>query len=145
MIDLAGINRVYVDTNVFIYFVEFENSLGDTAREWLDAVTATGRPIVVSRLTLLECIGKPAKDDDQELVQLYRSTLTKSPEIEMVELETHILESAALKGGKLGLKLLDAIHYFTALHLGCDLFLTNDARFRSTPDMRVALIGSSTS
>jgi predicted nucleic acid-binding protein len=48
-----------------------------------------------------------------------------------------ILESAAQKGGKLGLKLQDAIHYFTALHIGCDLVVTTDRRFKSTLSMRV--------
>jgi predicted nucleic acid-binding protein len=39
---------------------------------------------------------------------------------------------AAEQGGQLGLKLLDAVQYVTALEAGCDVMVTADARFRSS-------------
>jgi predicted nucleic acid-binding protein len=145
MIDLGGIKRVYIDSNIFIYFAEFKNPLGDVVRAQVDAIIDMGHEIIVSRLALLECIYKPARDGDLELVALYRFMLTESPEIDMVELEDNILDAAATKGGRLGLKLQDAIHYFTALYMDCDVFLTNDVRFKSTGSMKVMSINPSTS
>jgi predicted nucleic acid-binding protein len=135
----------YIDTNIFIYFVESGSPLGERARAWINALRSAGIPLVVSRLTLLECLYGPAKHGNEELIAAYRSLLEDASIVEMQELEHHILEDAALKGGKLGLKLPDSIHYFTALHCRCDLFLTNDARFRSIGSMRVSSINPSTS
>jgi len=40
-------------------------------------------------------------------------------------------------GGKLNLKLIDSIHYFSAINTGCRYFITNDTQFKSTPEMQV--------
>ncbi|UVC09648.1 type II toxin-antitoxin system VapC family toxin [Rhizobium sp. TH2] len=145
MIDIEGVAVAYVDTNIFIYFVESSSTLGERARAWIDALRHADIPLVVSRLTLLECLYGPAKHGDEELISAYRNLLEDASIVEMQELEHHILKDAAMKGGKLGLKLQDSIHYFTALHCHCDLLLTNDARFRSTGSMRVMSINPSTS
>jgi predicted nucleic acid-binding protein len=145
MIDIDGVAVAYIDTNIFIYFVESDGPLGDRAKAWINALRVAEVPLVASRLTLLECLYGPAKQGNIELIATYRALLGDASIVDMQELEHHILEDAALKGGKLGLKLPDSIHYFTALHCRCDLFLTNDARFKSIGSMKVMSINPSTS
>jgi predicted nucleic acid-binding protein len=142
MTENARPTKVYIDTNVFIYFVEFNNELHDAAKAWISDFEREQTQIIVSRLTYLECIYGPSKAGSSALVEVYRSMLTDNPSIQLVEMANDILEAAALNGGNLGLKLPDAIHYFTALHIGCDLFLTNDRRFKSTRSMRAQYMTS---
>ncbi len=130
-------SRAYIDTNVFIYFLEFEGELNRAATAKIADFQKNGTQVITSRLTFLECIYGPSKAGATALVDMYRSMLTHGAAVHLVEMTNDILESAALNGGNLGLKLADAIHYFTALRSGCDLFLTNDRRFKSTPSMRV--------
>lgn len=135
-------SRIYVDTNVFIYFLEFDNDLGNAARKWIGDIRKKQSEIVISRLVFLECIYQPSRSGNHALIDLYRSMLTKTAAIALAEMTPVILEDSALNGGKLGLKLSDAIHFMTALHMGCDLFLTNDRRFKSTPGLRVAYLSA---
>jgi predicted nucleic acid-binding protein len=44
---------------------------------------------------------------------------------------------AAKTGAENGLKLIDALHYYTALETECEYFVTNDARFKSSPSLKV--------
>jgi predicted nucleic acid-binding protein len=145
MINIEGVAVAYIDTNIFIYFVESDGPLGDRAKAWINALRVAEIPLVVSRLTLLECLYGPAKQGNAELISTYRALHEDASIVDMQELEHHILEDAALKGGRLGLKLPDSIHYFTALHCRCDLFLTNDARFKSIGSMDVRSLNPSTS
>jgi predicted nucleic acid-binding protein len=138
MVELAPATGVYIDTNVFIYFLEFDDAHNQAAREWISGFQNNGTEIVTSRLTFLECIYGPAKVDNSALVDLYRAMLVDNAAVRLIEIAHDILESAALQGGRLGLKLPDAIHYFTALHAGCDLFLSNDRQFKPSRSMRVA-------
>ena len=55
----------------------------------------------------------------------------------VLPLDGGLARRAALAGGALGLKLIDAIHYVSAREAGCRHFLTGDGRFKSTPSMTV--------
>lgn len=136
MIENVGLPKVCIDTNIFIYFVEFDNRLHHAAKALIAGLENERARIVVSRLTYLECIYGPSKADSLDLVEIYRSMLTENPAIQLIEMSGDILEDAAVNGGKLGLKLPDAIHYLTALHAGCELFVSNDRRFKSSRSMR---------
>jgi predicted nucleic acid-binding protein len=54
MIENVGPSKVYIDTNVFIYFVEFDNELYRSAKAWLADFEKKGVEIVASRLAFLE-------------------------------------------------------------------------------------------
>jgi predicted nucleic acid-binding protein len=47
---------------------------------------------------------------------------------------------AARIGARKGLKLVDAIHFSAALEPGCDVFVTNDSRIRSSDGLEVVLL-----
>jgi predicted nucleic acid-binding protein len=47
---------------------------------------------------------------------------------------------AARLRAETGMKLIDSLHYATALKAGCKFFLSNDKGIRSTPNLEVILI-----
>lgn len=137
MDDIDGKSSVYVDTNIFIYFIEATPRHFERARALLTHIDRVGARLVTCELTVAECLYKPHRDGDTELVRIYERLFAADGGIDIAPLDGSLARRAARYGGELGLKLIDAIHYIAALEAGCDVFVTGDARFRSGPHMSV--------
>jgi predicted nucleic acid-binding protein len=137
---IAGSSVVYVDTNIFVYFVEAVPDFFQKTKELFEHAAAVGARLVTSEITLAECIYRPCQENDAPLVSVYETLFEQSGEIELVPLDGAIAKRAATAGGGLGLKLIDAVHYLSALEAGCDFFVTSDSAFRSGPKMAVLRI-----
>lgn len=131
--------RVYLDANIIIYAVEGFAPFLDQMRALLAAVNASEVVAITSELTVAEVLVKPLKDQQPALQQAYRTFLTPTPELEVVQVSLTVLEEAARLRATTKLKLPDAIHLATALHYQCDSFLTNDELFRvlSLPQIKL--------
>ena len=136
MDEIDGRSSVYVDTNIFIYFIEATPGMFERVVALLNHANRVGARLVTCELTVAECLYKPHRDGDAELIAGYEK-LFASGGVEITPLDGGLARRAARHGGELGLKLIDAIHYIAALEAGCDVFVTGDARFRSGPYMRV--------
>jgi predicted nucleic acid-binding protein len=79
----------------------------------------------------------PEHGQDAPLASVYEMLFEQSGEIDLVPLDGAIAKRAAVADGSLGLKLIDAIHYISALETGCDFFVTSDSAFKSGPKMEV--------
>lgn len=137
---IAGSSVVYIDTNIFVYFVEAAPDFFQKAKELFEHAAAVGARLVTSEITLAECIYRPSQENDAALVSVYEMLFEQSGEVALVPLDGAIAKRAAAAGGGLGLKLIDAVHYMSALEAGCDFFVTSDAAFRSGPKMAVLRI-----
>jgi predicted nucleic acid-binding protein len=137
MSDFEKGSLVYIDSNIFIYFIEMTPGFLPLVKNLFAQMAKSGATAVTSQLTLAECIYQPSRNEDPELVLLYESLFEKSGDVEMLALDGALLKRAALNGGALGLKLLDAIHFISALEAGCDFFVTADSAFKSGPAMKV--------
>lgn len=142
MIEFAEGSRVYVDSNIFIYFVEKSPEYFDRTAMLFAAVEACGGTIVTCDLAIFECLYRPFKDDNARLVGLYQSLFEDGDEIERVPLNDALLMQAAMNGGKLGLRLLDAVHFAAAVEAQCAIFVTNDARLKRLANLEVLQIGN---
>jgi predicted nucleic acid-binding protein len=141
MLDLAGARRVYIDTDVWIYLIEGNPDHVAHARALFLALGAAGAPAVTNELTVAECLTKLARDADEATIADY-DRLFGSGEVELTALDGGLARRAAMVAGKLGLKLVDAIHYVAALEAECSLLVTGDRRFRSGPVMQVVHLGA---
>ena len=91
---------------------------------------------MTSELTIAERVYHPAKTDNAAAIDAYER-LFGTGGIEIVPIDGGLAKRAATHGGKIGLKLVDAMHYFAALEFGCEVFVTNAGGFRSGPKLRV--------
>ena len=128
---------VYLDTNVLIYWIERPGPIADSVQSLLLELTANGARLVTSELTLAECLYKPARDGNRLLSDLYERALVDGGDIALLRLDGPVVVRAAKAGGALGLKLLDAIHFVSAMEAGAQIFLTADHAFQSTDDLQV--------
>ena len=139
MDSLDSASRIYVDTNIWIYFIESHPAFVEKVRRLFAAVQEAGAQLVTSELAIAECLYKPARDANAAALSAY-ARLFDSGEIEITPLDGGLAKRAAVNGSQLGLKLIDAIHYMSALEWACDIFLTSDSAFKSGPMTEVILL-----
>ena len=135
--DLVAGSKVYVDSNMFIYQFEKLDGFAERAAMRFSKVEIQGGRLVTSELTIAECCYKPAGDGNGLLLSAYQDFFEECGEVELVLLSGSMVKRAALVGASLGLKLLDAIHYVSALDAGCTHFLTGDKAFKSSSELRM--------
>lgn len=139
---ITNASRLYADSNIFIYLIESSPEYFVLAKRVFDRIDAVGARLLTNELTLAECIYKPSRDDNTALVSKYEAFLEPGDEIEIIGLDGALAWRAAKAGGKLGLKLADAVHYLSAYETGCQFFVTADTRVRSSPGLEVLNIRS---
>lgn len=128
--ELKVIDRIYLDTNVFIEAFEGRGSLSELVASLLTK-TPDRQPqhLVTSELTLSELLVKPMELDRQDLVQIYDNWMISNTYLEVVPVVREVLHDAAqLRARDKALRLPDAIHLTTAVGTQCRYFLTNDKR-----------------
>lgn len=139
-------NRLYLDTNLFIYAVEAISPFAEQVRPLLQVADHGEIQLVTSLLALAETLVKPCRIQDEWLIATYRRLFTQPPSgLVVLPLDADILESAArLRAATSGLRLPDAIHLATAELAQCDVFLTNDKRLRNTVSVPVVVLAEDT-
>ncbi|MBM3607925.1 MAG: type II toxin-antitoxin system VapC family toxin [Alphaproteobacteria bacterium] len=140
--DFLGVYRLYVDANVFIYFLENNGPLNRSATRIISCFQHEGRQLVTSEITLAECLYGAFRDKRDDMVKGYRLLLRDSDIVEMISPAAEILELAAWQGAALRLRLADAIHVATAMESGCDAIITNDKGLQAGKQLRVIQLAS---
>jgi predicted nucleic acid-binding protein len=137
---LVKARRVYVDANPIIYFLEDQNDMRRLARSAYHVLIANEAQLITSEFTLAECLHGAFKRQNALLIERYQHLFETTDVFDVVPVHRGVLKFAAKLAPEKGLKLADAIHFATAYISDCDVFLTNDVRFRSSHGVAVALL-----
>jgi predicted nucleic acid-binding protein len=137
MDEVAQGAAAYVDTNIFIYFIEKTPAIFERAAAAFAALADRKARILTNELTVAECLCFPARTGRTELIEVYDRLFGSESDVKLIPLSGSLARRAAMHGGALGLRLADAIHYYSALEAGCSVFLTSDGQFKSGPAIRV--------
>ncbi len=138
---LAPARQLYVDANLIIYFFEREDDLRDRVAHLFNHAVLAGTPIVVSEIGVAECLYGAFRLQSEALEQKYREFFYDLPLIRLQPVDGERLVMAAALGASKGLKLVDAVHFAAAVETGCDVFVTNDRRFRSSHGVTIVQLG----
>lgn len=138
MTDVASITggRIYLDTNVLIYFVEGNDSFSAVLRDVFQAIDNRSLVAVTSELTLAEVLVKPLAEAKTAIASIYRTLLSGEGPIRMLTVDRSVLLAAAELRARLGGRLFDAIHVASAAQAACDVFLTQDLRISAPSGVR---------
>ncbi len=115
--------RAYVDSCLFIYWVEQASPLSEVALRWLEQNSHVD--LCVSPLVRLETLVKPMRFHQTEVVAAYETLLAAQTGL---VIDDAVFARALDLRVRFGLKTPDAVHLATAQHNGCDEFWTNDNR-----------------
>lgn len=134
---LDGVTSLYLDSNIFIYLVEDRGALRDAVTAILAEAQTRGIFLTTCEITLAECLHGAFKQENEALAGVYRELLSGDGLIKTILCQSIIFEDAARFGAALSLKLTDAIHLASAVHFGCDAFLTNDRGIRGPEILKI--------
>ncbi|MDQ0132171.1 putative nucleic acid-binding protein [Neorhizobium galegae] len=134
-------DKVYVDSNIFIYYVDGRADLKLAARECLSVYFDDGTPLFSSDVTLGECL-RGVRAGDRETAAAFLTVLEDKAFICLVDLTRSIIKRAAALGAELNIKLIDAIHLATAEALQCGVFLTNDRGIRAPASIELRYLSA---
>ena len=127
---MPKVDRLYVDSNVFILLFEGGGELSDHLAELFFA-DRTGRDpfLATSELTIAELLVDPYRRKDDQLIQTYDNWTRTNDHMTVVPVDRETLRCAAiLRAHYESIKLPDAIHLSAAIGLCCSHVLTADKR-----------------
>jgi len=124
--------RTYIDSNIFIYFVEKAVPRFEATERLFSLLRQSGSTVYTSDIAAAECLYRPCRDGNDRLAGIYLELFETGGDVLRVPLDYDLIKHAAGIGGKLGIKLIDAIHLASAMAVGCEIFVTNDKGI-STP------------
>ena len=133
---------LFLDANIIIYRVEavepFNQQVLDSVQELVALYPNAG--FAVSRLSMMECLVKPLRDQNSADIERYRDFFA-STGLQIVEVNSLVLETATLLRARHGLRTPDAIQAASAMSVkGPVMFLTGDRQFRKVPALNVRLV-----
>ena len=135
--------RVYVDTNGFVYFLERHPKFYERVLPLFEAAAQGTLQLVTSELTVAELLVQPYKMGRADIAATYRRFLKDEGLIDLVPVSLNVLEAAAASRGTQRGSLADAIHVATASLSDCSAFVTNDHRIRSAPPLKIVQLAQS--
>lgn len=129
-------SRIYLDTNVFIYFIEGDAGVAAPLRQLFSAFQRQPNCAVTSELTLAEALapsrgGVAAPTHDKR--RSYLELIVWSEIIQLVPVSRDILIETADLRQLIRHKLADAIHVVSAVRSGCDYFVSGDFDAKRLP------------
>jgi len=121
-------NRIFFDTNVFIYMFEGLEPQRSRMLEIRRRMLERGDQIVTSAMTLGEVLVKPTKLGQASLIEQYDRAIRSTSEI--VSFDAQVAWRFASLRATHTLRSADAIQLACAAHFGVDLFITNDLQLQ---------------
>jgi predicted nucleic acid-binding protein len=130
---------IYADANVIIRLLEGDAATRAPLEARLTPLRGTGRFLITSRLSRLECRVKPLRAGDAALLALYDAFFA-SAEVHVAELTPGVVEKATELRAALNLKTPDALHVASAILSGATSFLTGDRALARCTEVTVEVL-----
>ena len=127
--------RTYLDACAVIYYIERHPVHFDQITAHLDAPDTHA---IVSELCRLECLVKPLRENNNELLHRYE-IFFRANNLLAILFGRAVFQLAAELRAAHNLKTPDALHLAAAISSGCDEFWTNDRRLEKAADSRIAI------
>jgi|SRR5688572_22219972 len=128
--------RLHLDAAPIIYWVEKVAAYYPK----VDArIKQAGVSLVSSHLALMECLVLPIRQGQTQLQQDYDQFFSTAITESVSFTEAIFRKAAEIRAGH-NFRAPDALHLAVAMSASCDMFLTNDARLKSFPDIPIEVV-----
>jgi len=127
---------ISVDTNFWIYHLEGHPKYSPITQLALKNWLSNDTPIVISSLTLTECLVLPFKKNSTSVIHAYHQ-LFNLPIVKIESLTPPIATIAAQIRAKYNIGTPDAIHLATAIHHQASFFVSNDLRLKKIKEIPI--------
>lgn len=129
-------STIYLDANVFIYFIEGEPSVAYPLRDLFEALRRNPLAAVTSELTLAETLAPPRRPGAVPLSAKrgrYLDLLLNSRIVRLMPIDRDILIETAELRNVANHRLADAIHVVSAIRSRCRYFVSGDSDAKRLP------------
>lgn len=133
---------LFLDANIIIYRVEAVEPFNQRVLAEVQGLVTQHRNvgIAVSRLSMMECLVKPLREQNSADVERYRGFFA-STGLQIIEVSSMVIETATLIRAHHGLRTPDAIQAASAMSIrGPVMFITGDRQFSKVPGLNVRLV-----
>lgn len=129
--------NVYIDTNVFIYFLDKNTLFFPVSALFLQAV-ANGQIIGhTGDAVIAETMVQPYKIGDVAIIARFKDFFHREDFLSIHSHETGTFELASQISAQQGMKLVDSLHLATAIKSGCQCLITMDGGFKSVGGVKI--------
>lgn len=142
---LHGVERIYIETAPLIYYVEENPRYIATMEAIISRIEHTDLRAMSSVITLAEVLSYPIKLGNRTIEQSYRDILINNESLQLISINIQVADVAARLRATYGLRTPDALHIASAIHMGCQVFLTNDKGITRVKDLQIILLDDLTS
>ena len=129
--------RLFLDTNVFIYFFSGSGVLGQKAKKIFASIFDRQNEALTSIITKIELLSQEAPEKEIHELLMF---LQEIPSLGIIDLGSEIAIEAARIRRNYHYRLPDAVQLATALHSRADVFITNDQRLANFPEIKIGLL-----
>ncbi len=133
---LAG-KRVYLDTNLFIYFLDQHPTYFRAVAALFQASMDQAFFATTGDAAVAEVMVGPYRQDDPSMAARCKQFFAQAQLLTVVAHQRQVFDSAAQLAAKKRMKFVDALHIATAIDVGCTAFITNDTDVPSVQGLDV--------
>ncbi len=131
---------VYIDTNVFIYFLDQNAQFLSVVAPFLQAVIE-GKIIGYTGVAVIaETMVKPYKIGDVAIIGSVKEFFYQENFLTILPHDANAFDLAAQISAKNSMKLIDALHLATALQSGCKFLVTQDEGFKPMGGVEIVFL-----
>lgn len=132
--------RVGLDTNLFIYFIQNHPRYGAWCASLFHRIEGDRTPAVTSTLSLLEILVQPYRERNEELVQKIFALMTTYPRLVWAPVTLEVADKAADLRARYRLTTPDAIQVATAILHQAARFIGNDRALRRVKEIQCVVL-----
>lgn len=137
---LRGVSRLGLDTAPIVYFIEGNPEFHALCVPFFAAIDSGSITAFTSTITLPETLVHPLRSGDTHRATAFRNLLLATQGVTTVPLSVDTAERTARLRADYNLRTPDAVQIATALHSGCEAFLTNDNQLKRVTDLRIVVV-----
>ena len=127
---MAG-QRVYIDTNVFIYFLSRHPTYFEASASVINACAQSNMFGFTGDAAVAEVMVAAYKNADPTLVTRFKLFFSQKNFLTIATHDAQTFDAAAQLVAVGGVKFIDALHMATAVQNQCAYFVTNDKGIKS--------------
>ena len=129
--------RVYIDSNIFIYFLDKHDTYFEVVSQFLQACIKREIFGTTGDAAVAEVMVGPYRQDNPALAACFKRFFAQKNFLTVISHDRAVFDAAAMLVARKRLKFIDALHLATAVHAGCQFMLTNDAGISSNDGIEV--------
>ncbi len=126
ILDRISGQRVYIDANIFIYFLDRHPTYFDTVSSLFQSSVDQKFFATTGDIAVAEVMVGPYRNNDIMLITRFQRFFAEKKFLTVVAHDRDVFDIATLLVAQKRMKFIDALHIATALSVGCTTFITND-------------------